>query len=58
MEGWLIWAVAGLWVAGLGVVVAALLGGKRSGPSSDFALGEQDFSLWEHELQTPPTPRR
>ncbi|MDQ3218040.1 MAG: hypothetical protein M3Q18_09380 [Actinomycetota bacterium] len=58
MEGWLVWAVAGLWVAGLGVVVTALLGGRQHAPWNDFALWEQDFSLWEHEFHAPPTTHR
>ncbi len=58
METWLVWAVAGLWVAGLGVVIAALLGSRRHAPWDDFALWEQDFSRWEHEFHAPPTTRR
>ena len=54
----MLWALAGLWVAGLGVVVAALLGGHRHAPWNDFALWEQDFSRWEHEFQAPPATRR
>lgn len=58
MEDWLVWAVAALWIAGLGVVIAALLGGRRHTPWNDFAFSERDFSLWEVELQASPKTRR
>jgi hypothetical protein len=57
METWLVWTVAGLWLAGLVVVVVAMVGGRRSAPWDDFAPSERDFSLWELELQAPTSRR-
>jgi hypothetical protein len=59
MEIWLAWTIAGLWLAGLGVVVVAMASGRRRAAWDDFAMRESDFRLWELELRTHHrAPRR
>jgi hypothetical protein len=56
MEIWLVWTIAGLWLAGLAIVVLAIASARRP-PWEDVAVWESDFRLWESELRAPPTRR-
>jgi hypothetical protein len=58
MEMWLVGTIAGLWLAGLAIVVLAMAAGRRRAPWDDIAVWESDFRRWESELRAPHTRRR